>query len=354
MGSARFTVEVATAGMRLDVFVARHYGAPAAAKAMSRTGVQKLIDDGHVTVNGACVKPSVRVKLADRIEIHFPAVREIGLIAEDLPLAILYEDQDIIVIHKAAGMVVHPAAGRTGGTLVNAILHHCPAIAGIGGERRPGIVHRLDKDTSGVMVVAKNDLAMRSLVDQFKGRTVRKEYVALVHGRMAEERGKIDRAIGRHHSDRKRMSSLRVLGTRREATTEWIVESRYAVPTAARVVAWYCLIRLIPHTGRTHQIRVHLADFGYPLVGDRVYGRGRAVAPQNKLLGAGVDGFWRHALHAEKLSFDHVRSGERLEFRAPLADDLVNLVQSLESHAVFSESVRAKSSRPTGLTRFGV
>ncbi len=219
MGLARFTVDVATAGMRLDVFVASHYAAPAAAEAMSRAGVQKLIDAGHVTVNGARVKSSVRVKLADHIEIQIPAVREIGLIAEDLPLAILYEDQDIIVIHKAAGMVVHPAAGRTSGTLVNAILHHCPAIAGIGGERRPGIVHRLDKDTSGVMVVAKNDLAMRSLVDQFKGRTVRKEYVALVHGRMAGERGEIDRAIGRHRSDRKRMSSLRVLGKSRDATT---------------------------------------------------------------------------------------------------------------------------------------
>jgi 23S rRNA pseudouridine1911/1915/1917 synthase len=354
MGLARFTVEVATAGMRLDVFVASHYAAPAAAEAMSRAGVQRLINGGHVTVNGGRVKPSVRVKLADRIEIHIPAVRELGLIGEDLPLAILYEDQDIIVIHKAAGMVVHPAAGRTSGTLVNAILHHCPAIAGIGGERRPGIVHRLDKDTSGVMVIAKNDLAMRSLVDQFKGRTVRKEYVALVHGRMAGERGEIDRAIGRHRSDRKRMSSLRVLGKSREATTEWIVESRYAVPMTAGAVAWYSLIRLSPRTGRTHQIRVHLADLGHPLVGDRVYGRGRAVAPLNELFSAGVDGFLRHALHAEKLSFDHVRSGERLEFRAPLADDMVNLVQSLKSHGVSSESVRAKSSRPTGLTRFGV
>ena len=354
MGLAQFTVDVTAAGMRLDVFVARHCAAPEAAQAMSRAGVQKLIDAGHVTVNGGRVKSSVRVKLADRIEIRIPAVREIGLIAEDLPLAILYEDQDLIVINKAAGMVVHPAAGRTSGTLVNAILHHCPEIAGIGGERRPGIVHRLDKDTSGVMVVAKNDLAMRSLVDQFKGRTVRKEYIALVHGRMAGERGEIDRAIGRHRSDRKRMSSLRVLGKSREATTEWIVESRYAVPLADRGVAWYCLIRLFPRTGRTHQIRVHLADLGHPLVGDRVYGRRRTAAPQNELFGAGIDGFLRHALHAEKLSFNHVRSGERLEFRAPLAEDLVNLVQSLENHAVSSESVRVKSSRPTGLTRFGV
>ena len=334
MGWARFTADVAVAGMRLDVFVARHCAVPTAADIMSRSAAQKLIDAGHVTVNGGRVKSSARVKLADRIEIQLPAVREIGLLAEDLPLTFLYEDQDIIVIDKAAGMVVHPAAGRASGTLVNAILHHCPAIAGIGGERRPGIVHRLDKDTSGVMVVAKNDLAMRSLVNQFKGRTVRKEYVALVHGRMAGERGEIDRAIGRHRSDRKRMSSLRVFGKSREATTQWIVESRYAVPMAGRGVAWYCLIRLVPRTGRTHQIRVHLADLGHPLVGDRVYGRRRAVAPQVESFGAAVDGFSRHALHAEKLCFDNVRSGERLEFRAPLADDLANLVESLKGHAV--------------------
>ncbi len=201
MGLARFTVDVATEGMRLDVFVASQYALLPAAGAMSRAGVQKLIDAGHVTVNGARVKSSVRVKLADHIEIHVPAVREIGLIGEDLPLAILYEDEDIIVINKAAGMVVHPAAGYNSGTLVNAILHHCPAIAGIGGERRPGIVHRLDKDTSGVMVVAKNDSAMHSLVDQFKGRTVRKEYVALVHGRLAERAGR-DRPRHRSSSQR--------------------------------------------------------------------------------------------------------------------------------------------------------
>ena len=354
MGLARFTVDFASEGMRLDVVVASHYALLTPAEAMSRAGVQKLIDAGHVTVNGARVKSSVRVKLADHIEIHVPTVREIGLVGEDLPLAILYEDEDIIVINKAAGMVVHPAAGYDSGTLVNAILYHCPAIAGIGGERRPGIVHRLDKDTSGVMVVAKNDLAMHGLVDQFKGRTVRKEYVALVHGRLAEERGEIDRAIGRHRSDRKRMSSVRVVGKRREATTEWMIEARYSVPGSARSVALYSLIRLLPRTGRTHQIRVHLADLGHPLVGDRVYGRRPAVVRQGGLFGAGIDGFWRHALHAEKLSFDHLRSGERLEFHAPLADDMVTLFQSLQRYAVGSESVRAKSSRPTGLTRIGV
>jgi 23S rRNA pseudouridine1911/1915/1917 synthase len=151
---------------------------------------------------------------------------------------------------------------------------------------------------------------------------------------MASERGEINRAIGRHPSDRKRMSSLRVSGKSREATTQWLVERRYAMPMTARALAWYCLIRLMPRTGRTHQIRVHLADMGFPLVGDRVYGRHRAVATADVLIGASVDRFARHALHAEKLSFDHVRSGERLEFHAPLADDMVCLLNELRSHAV--------------------
>lgn len=354
MGSQLFTVDASAAGMRLDLFVARRCATPEALDPMSRAGAQKLIDAGHVTVNGGRVKSSVRLKFADSIEVQVPAVREIGLIAEDLPLTILYEDQDIIVINKAVGMVVHPAAGRASGTLVNAILHHCPEIAGIGGERRPGIVHRLDKDTSGVMVVAKNDLAMHSLMEQFKHRTVRKEYLALLHGRIASEHGVIDRPIGRHRSDRKRMSSLRITGASREATTQWIVEQRYAVPVSTRALAWYCLIRLVPRTGRTHQIRVHLADAGHPLVGDRVYGGHRAPTARIRTIGIAGEGFPRHALHAEKLSFDHVRSGARLEFRAPLAEDMAGLIDSLKPDSVANDSERVKTSRLSGLTRFGV
>lgn len=354
MGLLQFTVDDAAAGMRLDLFIAHCGAAPQSIDTMSRAAVQKLIDAGHVTVNGGRAKAGARLKLADRVAVQVPAPREIGLLAEPLPLAILHEDEDIVVVNKVAGMVVHPAAGRGSGTLVNAILHHCPAIAGIGGERRPGIVHRLDKDTSGVMVVAKNDLALRSLVEQFRNRTVRKEYVALVHGCMVGDQGQIDRAIGRHRIDRKRMSSLSVTGKSREATTRWIVEHRFALPIAARMVAWYCSLRLIPRTGRTHQLRVHLADIGHPLVGDHIYGQRRATATQDSLPLMGIAGISRHALHAEKLSFDHVRSGARLEFQAPLADDMATLLATLKIYQVKSDSPRTKSSSAPGLTRLGV
>ena len=352
MATERFIVDDSSAGLRLDLFIARCYGAATAL--MSRAGAQKLIEAGHVSVNGGGAKASSRVKLHDRIEIRRPEVCEIGLVAEALPLNILYEDQDILVIDKAAGMVVHPAAGRVSGTLVNAVLHHCPDIAGIGGERRPGIVHRLDKDTSGVMVVAKNDLALRSLLEQFKSRTVQKEYLAIVHGAMAGARGEIDRAIGRHRSDRKRMSSVRVTGKSRAATTQWAVERNYAVPIGAREVARYGLVRLLPRTGRTHQIRVHLADLGHPLVGDGVYGRRRAVVGQRDGLVALIENFPRHALHAEKLSFDHVRSGARLSFPAPLAADMANLLAALDGSMTSAESQRPRTSVHSGLTRLGV
>lgn len=354
MGPEQFTVDTAATGQRLDVFVA---GCCAGAKAvipMSRAGVRKLIDAGHITVNGERAKASLRVKARDNVVIHMPEIRDVGLIGEALPLFILYEDEDVLVVNKAAGMVVHPAAGCASGTLVNAVLHHCPAIAGIGGDRRPGIVHRLDKGTSGVMVVAKNDLSMRLLMDQFKSRTVHKEYLALVHGSMAGEWGEIDRAIGRHRTDRKRMSSLRVNGKSRQAKTPWAVEERYAIAMTARALDCYCLIRLAPRTGRTHQIRVHLADAGHPLVGDRVYGRQHSVATLQDKIGDRVTGFPRHALHAEKLIFNNVRSGVPMCFSAPLPDDMSRLIDDLRKHAIPRERFRAKSSVHAGLTRLEV
>jgi 23S rRNA pseudouridine1911/1915/1917 synthase len=354
MGLEKFTVDAAAAGQRLDVFVAGRCAGPKAAIPMSRAGVRKLIDTGHVTVNGGKFKASQRLKARDQVEIHLPQMRDIGLIGEALPLTVIYEDQDILVVNKAADMVVHPAAGCSSGTLVNAVLHYCPAIAGIGGERRPGIVHRLDKDTSGVMVVAKNDLSMRSLMEQFKGRTVHKEYLALVHGCMAGEQGEIDRAIGRHRTDRKRMSSIRVAGKSRYATTHWSIEEPYSLAISARERAWYSLIRLTPRTGRTHQIRVHLADSGHPLVGDRVYGGRRSSAILDGNLVGRIEGFPRHALHAEILTIDHVRSGERMCFCAPLPDDLVGLIDDLREQAETRESLRPKSSPRTGLTRLRV
>ncbi len=354
MLSEYFTVDAAAAGQRLDVFVAGRCAVPGAPIPMSRAGVRKLIDTGHVTVNGASYKAGQRLKAQDRVEIRLPQMRDIGLVGEALPITVIYEDQDILVVNKAAGMIVHPAAGCTSGTLVNAVLHHCPAIAGIGGERRPGIVHRLDKDTSGVMVVAKNDLSMRGLMEQFKGRTVHKEYLALVHGRMPGEQGEIDRAIGRHRTDRKRMSSIRVAGRSRFATTYWSIEENYSVAVSARERAWYSLIRLTPRTGRTHQIRVHLADSGHPLVGDRVYGRRRASATLGVNVAGRTEGFARHALHAEKLIIDHVRSGKRMCFSAPLPDDLIGLIDDLRKHSITRESLRPNSSPHAGLTRLGV
>ena len=343
-----------SAGARLDLFLSRYYALRQPAENISRAAIQKFIADGQITLNGGSAKPSARLKAGDRIEITTLPPRDVGLVAEALPLTILYEDVDMIVVNKAAGMVVHPAAGRSNGTLANAILHHCPEIAGIGGERRPGIVHRLDKDTSGVMVVAKNDLAMRCLVSQFKSRSVHKEYVALVRGRIEQDRGVINRPIGRHRSDRKRMSSVRFLNKGREAVTEWSVEGRFPIVNRSAALVWYALLRLVPQTGRTHQIRVHLADIGCPLVGDKVYGfkpmTGAATSPLCEL----IDGFSRQALHAEKLSIDHVRTGRRMAFRAPLPDDMDGLICRIEQQSRAKKSALPARRSTPGLTRAGV
>jgi 23S rRNA pseudouridine1911/1915/1917 synthase len=260
--------------------------------------------------------------------------RDAEISSEALPLAVLYEDSDCMVINKAPGMTVHPAAGHWSGTLVNALLHHCPDIEGIGGVRRPGIVHRLDKDTSGVIITAKNMLAYQSLVRQFKERRVEKEYVAVARGRVSTEQGTIDRPVGRHRSDRKRMSSVHFLNRAREAVTEWAVEERFAIGAGATPSGFATLLRLRPRTGRTHQIRVHLADLGYPLVGDRVYGKKRRVGATESLGDSIIESFPRQALHAERLILNHPRSGRRIEFVASLPDDLNELLRCLRAASV--------------------
>jgi 23S rRNA pseudouridine1911/1915/1917 synthase len=316
------------AGMRLDVFLAGRFAEAGPESALSRAEIQRLIAKGQVTLNGAMTKSSTRVKTNDRIDIRsFPA-RESSLKPEELPLEILYEDGDCLVINKAPGMVVHPAAGRTNGTLVNALLHHCADLAGIGGERRPGIVHRLDKDTSGVMIVAKNMLAFQQLVGQFKYRQVRKEYLALAWGRVVPAEGCIDRPIGRHRSNRKRMSSLHVLNKSRPALTEWQV-LEYFFTDRQKSLGAVSFVRLLPRTGRTHQLRVHLADLGFPLIGDKVYGHRRPSSDWRSGNHSLLEGFPRQALHAEKLAIDHVRTGKRMEFYAPLAADLEALLNTL-------------------------
>jgi len=318
------TVSATESGVRLDLYLTQRAHDTAAVGELSRAEIQRLIDEGQITVNGRQVKPSTKLKPDDWIAISIPPPRETSLASENLPLEILFEDDDCIVVNKAPGMVVHPAAGQQTGTLVNALLHRCPQIEGIGGERRPGIVHRLDKDTSGVMIVAKNAGAFRELAQQFIDRTVKKEYLAIVWGKLKPERGTIDRPIGRHRSDRKKMSSLRAGARRREALTAWRVEEYLCMRSAdGKSFSDLTLVRVIPRTGRTHQIRVHFADLGYPIAGDRVYGGRR-----NRHHGSdyGPDPFSRQALHAEKLVIRHPATRQIMEFYAPLPQDMENWI----------------------------
>lgn len=320
-----WSIAPTSAGMRLDLFLCGQLAQLAPPESLSRSEIQRLIGEGQITLNGAVTKASARVKAQDRVDLRSLPVRETELKPEPIPLDVLYEDQDCLVINKAPGIVVHPAAGQPTGTLVNALLHYCSDLAGVGGERRPGIVHRLDKETSGVMVVAKNMSAFHNLQSQFKTRAVRKEYLAIAWGAIFPTHGRIDRPVGRHRSDRKRMSSLYFLNKARPALTEWRVEERFTLNHDGS----HCLIslvRLLPQTGRTHQLRVHLADMGFPLVGDKVYGQQRKSVRQRVVVDPLLAAFHRHALHAEKLAFNHVRTGQRMEFCAPLAEDIRELL----------------------------
>ena len=302
---------------------------------LSRAAVQKLIAKGQVTINGHRTKASARLKLSDRVEIQWypPVDSKIG--PEPLYVPILHEDEDLIVVNKPPGMVVHPAAGNSRGTLVNALLYHCPNLQGIGGERRPGIVHRLDKDTSGVMVVAKHEKPFRHLSLQFKDRRVTKEYAAFVWGRVVQKKGVIDRPIGRHRSDRKRMSSLHSLPRSRSAVTEWEAENSFGLPTLGGQLHWVTWLQVRPHTGRTHQIRVHLADQGFPVIKDQVYGRRKPGVPTKENLAIpGLVDFPRQALHAERLQLIHPRTGRALEFIAPWFEDMRGLLELLKQRCV--------------------
>ncbi len=305
----RWIVSEEDAGERLDSLLALLAD-------VSRSQVRRWIDEGRVRVGDAPARASLRVRAGDRIHAEPPEPLPCTVEPEPIPLAVLHEDEDLIVIDKPSGLVVHPAPGHPGGTLVNALLHHCGDLAGVGGVTRPGIVHRLDQGTSGVMVAAKNDAAHRSLAEQFHDHTIEREYRALVRGLPGSDSGRIERAIGRHRRDRKRMSVHVEIG--RDATTRWRVLRRY--PRSER--SW---LSIHPETGRTHQIRVHLASIGLPIAGDPVYGRARRAG------GAGADaGLERPALHAALLGFRHPRSGERLRFSAPLPSDLEALLAELE------------------------
>ena len=295
-----YQVSAADAGHRLDAFLAQRSG-------LSRARIQRLIADEHVLLGGHPAKPSAPVGAGQQVRLIVPPAEPLRLRPEAIPLDILFEDEDLLVVNKPAGLVVHPGAGHTTGTLVHALLAHCQRLPGIGGVERPGIVHRLDRDTSGVMVVAKTDTAHQSLSAQFKARVVRKRYLALAHGQLARDSGTIEAAIGRRERDRKRMGVRREGG--REARTGYRVLRRLPEMT---------LVALRLETGRTHQIRVHLAHIGHPVVGDRVYG-GRS----ERRARAGVEPAERQMLHAWRLGFRHPRTGAWLEFAAPPPADFL-------------------------------
>lgn len=308
-----FIVSSHEAGLRLDIFLSQK------GLGVSRSQLKKSVDDNLVRVNQANTKVGYRLKQGDHVHISIREPAIYHALPEDIPLAVVYEDRHIIVVDKPAGMVVHPAAGNYQGTLVNAILYHCKDLSGIGGILRPGIVHRLDKDTSGLLVVAKSDEAHQGLGGQFKRHEVRKTYKALVYGNPKEDEGIIDAPVGRHPVDRKKMSTK----SRRskEALTRWRVHERYGAAT---------LLRVDIVTGRTHQIRVHLTALGYPVVGDSLYGNPkRANIVDNTLLRARLKAMKRQALHAGEIGFVHPIGRQNMTFSSPLPDDIARLCHVL-------------------------
>jgi 23S rRNA pseudouridine1911/1915/1917 synthase len=306
-------------GERLDRFLVAHLDGH------SRAQIQKLIADGAVDVVGRSAKANLALHDGDRVRVRTPETTDTDLVAEPLPLEILYQDADVAVLNKPAGMVVHPAAGHASGTLVNALLHHLTDLSGIGGERRPGIVHRLDRGTSGVMVVAKNDEAHRELARQFHDREVEKEYIALVWGVVQAGR-RIEAAIGRDPVNRQKMSSR-------------ASRARHAVTriTRAHHMPGVTLCQVAIHTGRTHQIRVHLSAIGHPIVGDSLYGGVHRRVPGDI---RAVQRLTRPFLHAVRLVFFHPRDHRRMEFIAPLPEDLNAVLEDLPGWPPDEDEVR--------------
>lgn len=296
-----FQVSAEDKGERIDVFLAKGM------KDLSRSAIQRLVTDGQITVNGKTVKTNYKLRIEDQIAVSIPEPRTLELMAEDIPLDVVYEDDDIIVINKARGMVVHPATGNYSGTLVNALLEHCEDLSGINGVARPGIVHRLDKDTSGVMIAAKTDRAHMNLAEQIKEHTASRRYITIVHGNIKEEQGVIKGPIGRHPSDRKKMAVTFV--NSKEAITKFRVMERFGP---------YTLVECRLLTGRTHQIRVHMAYIGHPVVGDPKYGPER---PHFSIAG--------QALHSAELTIQHPVTQEKMVFAAALPEDMEKILLEL-------------------------
>lgn len=322
LDTLQVTVSEAQEGQRLDKAIAQ------LCPDYSRTRLQGLIDDGECLLNGiTCSTPSRKVEIGDIITLSIPPLEDATPEPENIPLDIVYEDDDLLVINKAAGMVVHPAVGNHTGTLVNALLYHCgDSLSGINGVKRPGIVHRLDKDTSGLMMVAKNDVAHHALSEQLQDRTLSRVYLALVLGVPFPHRGRIETLIGRHQSNRLKMAVVKSGG--KEAATNFIVNEIYKNTVS--------LVECHLESGRTHQIRVHMEHHGFPLVGDPLYGA-QMTKLKSQLKKGGfsdevqemVSKFPRQALHATVISFVHPRTEEEMEFEAELPDDFAALIEVL-------------------------
>ena len=305
------------AGKRLDQFAAQDE--------LTRSAVTRLIEGGAVTVNGTVAVKNYRVRPGDVVEIALPAPEPSEALPQNIPLDIVYEDDDLIVVNKPVGMVVHPAAGNPNGTLVNALLYHCgTSLSGVGGVIRPGIVHRIDKDTSGLLVVAKNDPTHLALAAQLKGHHIRRTYYAIAIGNLREDQGTVDAPIGRHPTDRKRMAVIRNPDLKsRDAVTHWQVLARGNANGQA-----FTLVRCELETGRTHQIRVHLSSIGHPLLGDPIYG-----GASTRLETRHKDWIQGQCLHAKELTFTHPTTGKKVHFESSLPDGMQHLIDYL-----FSES----------------
>lgn len=307
-------------GKRLDAYVAE-------ATELTRSAAAKLIESGDVLVRGKAEGKNYRLRMCDTVEISIPAPVPCDAQPQDIPLDIVYEDEDLIVINKPCGMVVHPAAGNPDGTLVNALLYHCKeSLSGIGGTVRPGIVHRIDKDTSGLLVVAKHDAAHLYLAEQLKGHHIQRVYYAIAIGNLKEDCGTVDAPIGRHPIDRKKMAVIRNSEYRsREAVTHWSVLARGEAEGQS-----FTLVRCELETGRTHQIRVHLASIGHPLLGDPLYGGGNTrFEARHKTWLQG------QALHAGELTFAHPKNGEKVNFSCPMPDDMQKAVKYIFGENLF-------------------
>jgi 23S rRNA pseudouridine1911/1915/1917 synthase len=300
------------AGRRLDVWLATKL------PDLSRARLQALVADGRVFVDGGPSRSSLRLRPGQEVVVLVPAPTPAAPEPEDIPLHVVHEDAQLLVVDKPAGLVVHPAAGARGGTLVNALLRHVADLSGVGGVLRPGIVHRLDRGTSGLLVVAKDDATHRALARQFAGRTVLKEYLALVHGVPARREGQVDRPIGRDPVHRKRMSVSAPRG--REARSSWTVVEAFDGAS---------LLRVRIHTGRTHQIRVHLASLGHPVAGDATYGGTRTPSSRRREARAALASLARPALHAARLAFTHPATGAPVDLSSPLPADLAAVLQLL-------------------------